>query len=65
MQPINMIMIYYSDKKLKKKLLHQKDDIITIKNHWLDVSSLKYTFFTEHVPNEHYCACLSNKPLSY
>ena len=31
MQPINMIMIYYRDKKLKKRLHVQETDIITIK----------------------------------
>ena len=41
---INMIMIYYWDKKLKK--LHDLEaDLITIKkNHWFDVSSLKDNF---------------------
>ena len=32
MQPINMIMIYYWDKKLKKRLHVLKVDIIKIKN---------------------------------
>ena len=31
MQPINMIMIYYLDKKLKKSLYVLEADIITIK----------------------------------
>ena len=31
MQPINMIMIYYQDKKLKKQLHVLEADIITIK----------------------------------
>ena len=51
MQPIYMIMIYYWDKKLKKKRLHVLEaDIITIENkHWFDVSSSKDAFFLQDV----------------
>ena len=61
MQIINMIMIYYWDKKLKKRLHVLEADIITIKKHWFDVSSSKDAFFNGHVPNDRHCACLSNK----
>ena len=65
MQPINMIMIYYWDKKLKKWLHVLEADITTIKRHWFDVSSSKDAFFTEYDPNDHHCVCLSYKSLSY
>jgi len=32
MEPINMIIIYYSDKKLSKRLHFLEADLITIKN---------------------------------
>ena len=38
MQPINMIMIYYWDKKLKRRLHVLEADVKTIKKHWFDVS---------------------------
>ena len=46
MQVIDMIMIYYWDKKLKKSLHFPKADIITIKKqqHWVDVFSSKDIF---------------------
>ena len=50
MQPIDR-MIYYWDKKLKKRL-HVLEANITIKNkkqHWSDVSSLKDVFFILHL----------------
>ena len=66
MQLINMIMIRYIDKKLKKGWDDQEANIITIlKKHWFDVSSSKDAFFTECVPNDRHCACLGNKSLSY
>ena len=54
MLPINMIMVYYWNKKLKKKILHVlKADIIAIlKKHQFDVSSSKDAFFTGRVPND-------------
>ena len=52
MQPIDMIMSYYLDKKLKKGLHVQEADSIPIKKHWFDVSSLKDAFFTGGVPND-------------
>ena len=36
MQPINKIMIYYWDKKLKKRLYVLKADIITINKNLID-----------------------------
>ena len=39
-----MIMIYYWDKKLKKRLHALGCDIIAIKKHWFDVSSSKDAF---------------------
>ena len=66
MQPIVIIMIYFWDKKLKKSLHVQEADIITIKKkHWFDVSSSKNPYFTGHLPNDHHCAYLSSKSLSY
>ena len=44
MQPIYMIMIYYQDKKLKKRLYVLEVDIITMKKHWFDISSSKDVF---------------------
>ena len=42
MQPIDMIMIYHRDKKLKKGLHVLEADIIMIKKkHWFDVFSSK------------------------
>ena len=66
MQPMNMIMIYYRDKELKKRFHILEADIITIeKKNRFDVSSSKDAFFTGHAPNDCHCACLSNKSLSY
>ena len=65
MQSINMIMIYYWDKKLKKRLHVLEADIIAIKKHWFDVSGSKDAFFfTGRVPNNRHCTCHSNKSLS-
>ena len=48
MQPINMMMIYYWDKKLKKRLPTLEADIITIKkNPWFDVFSSKNAFLQD------------------
>ena len=50
MQPINMIMIYYWDKKLKKRLHVLEADMIRFKKkqqHWFDVSSSKDTFLQD------------------
>ena len=50
MQPINMIMIYFWDKKLKKKKkLHvlEANIIIIKKQHWFDVSSSKGAFLQD------------------
>ena len=58
----NLLMIYYWDKKFKKRLHALEADIITIrKKHWFDVSSSKDVFFTGCVPNDRCCACYSNK----
>ena len=68
MQPINMIMIYYWDKKFKKRL-HVLEDEVTIieKNNNIDLLSLaeRMHFFIGRVPNDRHCAFLSNKSLSY
>ena len=40
MQPINMIIIYNWDKKLKKRLHVLEADIITIKKNNIDLMSL-------------------------
>ena len=62
MQPINMIMIYYWDKKLKRRLQVLEADIITIKKkHCFDNFSSKDTAFTGRIPNDCYCASLNNK----
>ena len=42
MQPINMIMISNSDKKLKRKILEA--NITSEKKHWFPVSSYKDAF---------------------
>ena len=47
MQPINMIMIYYWHKKLKKRLHVLEADIIKIKKHCFDVSILTETFLLD------------------
>ena len=50
-------MIFYWDKKHKKRLHVLEADIIAIKTkHWFDDSSSKDTFFTGRVPNDHYFA---------
>ena len=64
MQHINMIMIYYLDKKFKKWLQVLEVDIIIFKN-WFAVSSSNDAFFTGRVPNDRYCSDLSNKSLLY
>ena len=58
MQPINMIMIYYWNKKFKERFHVLEADIITI-----DVVCLKDAFFTGHVPNNCHYACHSHKSL--
>ena len=65
MQPINMKMIYYQDKKIKKRFNELKDYIITNKN--IDLISLaqRIYFFTGLVQNDRYCTCFGNKSLSY
>ena len=60
MQLINIIMIYYWEKKLKKGLHVQEADVITIKKNIDLMSSSKDAFFIGHVPNDHNCGCLSN-----
>ena len=66
MQPINMIRIYYCDKKLKKRLHVLEADIITIKKKMcFNFFRSKDAFFTAYGPNDHYCASVSNKSLSY
>ena len=48
MQPINMITIYYWDKKLKKGLHVLKAGIIPIKEkHWFDVIGSKDAFLQD------------------
>ena len=47
MQPINMIMIYYWDKKLKKRLHVLKADIITIKKNDLMSRARKMHFLQD------------------
>ena len=62
MQSINIMMIYYRDKKLKKRLHILEADIITIKKkHWFDVSTSKDAFFTGHILKDRHFACLRNK----
>ena len=64
MQSNDMIIIYYWDKKLKKRLHVLEADIITIKSkHWFDMSSSKNAF----LPDVFQIAVivLSNKSLSY
>jgi len=39
MEPINMIMIYYSDKKFPKRLYFLEADMVTVKK--LKISGLK------------------------
>ena len=65
MQPINMIMIYYWDQKLKKIKLHVlKTDIITIKNtEWMFLAQ-RMIFFTGRDQYDRYCVWLSYKLLS-
>ena len=60
-----MIIIYDWDKKIKKRLHVLKAYIIAIKKDWFDISISKDVFFTGQVPNDHHCACLGNKSLSY
>ena len=60
-----MIMIYYWDKKLKKRLGVLEADIITIKKNIDLTSTWKDAFFTGYVPNDCHYTCLSNKLLSY
>ena len=66
-----MIMIYYWDKKLKKRLHVLEADIITIKKKKqrknIDLMSLgqKDVFFMGCVPNDCHGTYLSNKSLSY
>ena len=62
MQPIDMIVIYHWDKKLKKRLHVLEADEITIELMFL---AQTMHLFTERVPNDHHCPCLSNKSLSY
>ena len=47
MQPINMIRIYYWGQKLKNKWHVLKAGMITIKKHWIDLSSLKHAFLQD------------------
>ena len=58
-------MIYYRNKKLKKRLPILKADIRIKKKKQFDISSTKDAFFTGCVPNECNCTCLSYKSLSY
>ena len=62
MQPINMIMIHYWDKKLPKRLHVLEADRMTIKKkHWIDFSCSTVCIITGRVPNDCHCACLSHK----
>ena len=47
MQPIDMIMIYYWDKKLKKRWHTLEPDILTLKKTWFDVFSGKDAFLQD------------------
>ena len=63
MQPINMIIIFYWNKKLKKKWLHVLEaDIITIKKNIDLMSRAKKMHFLR---DDRHCAFLSNNALSY
>ena len=64
MQSINMIMIYYWDKKPNQRLHILEADITTIKKNIDLMTTLKDAFFTGRVPNDRYCTCLSNKSSS-
>ena len=65
MESSNMIMIYYWDKKLTKRLHVLEADIIKIKkNPSIWYLLLQDAFFTGRVPNDRHCAGLSIK-LSY
>ena len=63
MQSINMIMINYWDKELKKRLYIVEADIIASKEYRPDV--LKNAYYTGHILNDRHCTCLSNNSLSY
>ena len=56
MQPINMIIIYYSDKKLPKRLHFLEADMITFFFNWRFEVSSKDTFIRAHVQNDRRCA---------
>ena len=45
MQSINMIMIYYWDKKLENRLHILEVDIMEITKHWFDVSNSEDAIF--------------------
>ena len=61
MQFINIIMVYYWEKKLKKRLHVLEAYIIRIKK-IIDLMSLaqKMHFLQDLFRNDRYCACLSN-----
>ena len=56
-------MIYYWDKKFEKMIACPGSWYN--RKYWFVVSCSKYTFFTGCVPDDYYCACLSNKSLLY
>ena len=61
MQPINMKMIYYWEKKLKKYIVCSGSWYNNLKKkHWFDVSCSKDAFFWQDVFQ---MTCLSNKSL--
>ena len=47
MQPIDMILIFYWDKKFKKELHGLEADLIPIREYRFDVSSLKDEFLLD------------------
>ena len=60
-----MIMIYYWDKRLKKKIACPRSWYnIDLKKNIDLMSRSEGAFFTGHVPNDCHCAYLSNKSVS-
>ena len=61
-----MIMIYYQDKNLKKKIACPGSLYNNYFKKRIDFMCLaKRCIFKERVTNDRHCACLLNKPLSY
>ena len=62
LKPINTIIIYHWDKRLKRKLHVLKADLTT--NIDFMFLAQRMHFFTRYLLNDHHCAYLSNKSLS-